>query len=137
MRATIDNDSPAAAKAADVDEDEHHAVQGEPLTRIDIPVLTSRRRWWLLICRAFRGIRIPFVLLLLSLPIGLWGVVLAQSLRPDWLHGLIPAFRLSVPVYLTAAVLIVAAGGRWRTARDFCLAVVLIVVGSQVAMALA
>ena len=137
MRPTTDTELPGDAKETGAEEDERFVVQGEPLTRIDIPVLTARRRLWLLICRACRGIRIPFVLLLLSLPVALWGVVLAHSLRPDWLRVLIPALRLSVPVYLAAACLVVAAGGRWRTARELCLAVVLIVVAGQVALALA
>lgn len=136
MRPTTENELPAAATAASVDEAERFVVRGEPLTRIDIPALTSRRRLWLLICRACRGIRIPFVLLLLSLPAALWGVMLAYALRPDWLRMLIPAFRLSVSVYMMAAVLVVAAG-QWRSARELCLAVMLIVVAGQLALALA
>jgi hypothetical protein len=106
----------------------------EPPTRIDIPVLTPWRRARLLLGDACRGASVSFLLLLLCLPVALWGIALAYTLRPDWVLSLVPAFHLFAPVYLTAASALVAVG-KWRAARELFLAVLLLIAASHVVVA--
>jgi hypothetical protein len=107
------------------------ALRGEPTTRIDIPVLTPRRRFVAVVRVALR--RCGAVL-----RAALSGFRVAQVLdSPDAarLHGcgvlvLVRAFQVMSPIYVVGAAWL-AALHRWRGARDLFVAWVLVLIAGH------
>jgi hypothetical protein len=98
----------------------------DPLTRIDLAPVSARRRLWLVVRQSCQGMNVSLVLLLLCIPLAIWGAAIACALRPDWASSITPAFRLSTPIYLGIAASLTAARG-WLAARELFVASALLV----------
>jgi len=107
----------------------------EPTTRIDVAPFTGRRRFMARTRLAIRDTNKSLLLLLLCLPVAVWGAVIASTLRSVWVGALIPAFHLFAPLYLTIGTVIAVVSGL-RAAREAYLACLLLVAASYAVAAL-
>ena len=125
------------------------ALRGEPTTRVDIPALTPRRRF-VAVARvsvrrcttvlrvAMSGFRVDTVVLLAVAPLAIAAVLFAgvlDSPRAAELHGrgvlsLAQVFRFTSPFYVISAAAM-AGLQRWRGARDFFVAWVLVLIAGH------